>query len=707
MTSWIFRRFCGSVAGSSVKASLAGVALALAGLAGAQTLKLLPYPRQVARQAGELRLRGRVTISVVGASKADRFAASLLSRELVHIDRLAPRVERGAGGTLVLARADSRAGRRWLRRAGLVLPAEARLEGYALVVTPKRAVVIAAGAAGVFYGAETLRQLIQPAAAPGAAAATVPAVRIVDWPALRWRAVQMDVSRGPIPSLAALERDVPLFAELKINALVLYFENTFRYPDLPVWSAPGGAITWTEAVQVEREAARYHITVIPEQEAFGHLHLGLQEERYQGLIEDPYGALLSPAEPQSLALIGKMFADLDAAFPGPFFHIGADETAELGEGRSAGMLRAGGAGPLFLNYVLAIEKELRPYHRKILFWGDIAQRHPDLLKQLPKDMIAVPWDYGDRASFKPLIEPFTRAGVATWVAPGVSNWSRIFPDYNEALPNISRFVRDGRTLGATGIINTNWNDDGESFFDYCWYGIAYGGAAGWENVPSRARFDAAYDWAIFRARGHHFDHEIQELTRIHALLEHSPLHADGADRLMWHRAFSPRGQRIYGEMAPVAHPVRLLAEDVIASVAEHRAGARRNQELLDPVAFAARRFDFVGEKAIYARLIASLYRQAQAPGATRAQVYRTLGEINSINGWLEDMRDGVAGLRAQYRRLWLEGNTPYFLDDILVRYDAELLYWQRQTRRFDRISENYAAGDPLPPLVEASASSRP
>ncbi len=676
---------------------------ALTALACGQALKLLPYPRQVARQAGELRLRGPVKITVDGGSKADRFAASLLSRELVHIDRLEPKVGRGDGGALVLARADSRAGRKWLRRAGLTLPAAAQTEGYALVVTPERAVVIGASAAGVFYGAETLRQLIHPA---GAGAAVLPAVRIVDWPALRWRAVQMDVSRGPIPSLAAFERDLPLFAELKINALVLYFENTFRYPDLPVWSAPGGAITWAEAAQIERQAARYHITVIPEQEAFGHLHLGLQEERYQGMIEDPYGALLSPAEPQSLQFIGKMFADLNAAFPGPFFHIGADETAELGQGRSEPMLQAEGAGPLFLNYVLAIEKELRPYHRKILFWGDIAQRHPELLKEVPKDMIAVPWDYGDRASFRPLIEPFTKAGIETWVAPGVSNWSRIFPDYNEALPNIAGFVRDGRALGATGLINTNWDDDGESFFDYCWYGIAYGGAVGWENVPSTARFDAAYDWAIYRADGHHFDHEIAELTQIHALLEKT-IHVDGADRLMWHAAFSPYGQKIYGEMAPAAHQVRLLAEDVMASVEEHRAGARRNQELLDPVTFAARRFDFVGEKAIYANQIAALYAQAQAPGATRAEVYRTLGQINSINGWLEDMRDGVASLRAQYRRLWLEGNTPYFLPDILVRYDAELMYWQQQARRFDRISENYAAGDPLPPLVQTAASDQP
>ncbi len=673
------------------------LALALGLQAQSAPLELLPYPRQLTPGPGLLRLHGRLTIAVAGNSPRDRFAAAVLARELSSIDHLPVRIRHSSHGAILLARANTKLGRHLLARAGLTLPAAARAEGYALWVTPRQTVVIAASPAGLLYGAETLRQLIHPL--PGAApAAAVPILRILDWPALRWRAVQMDLSRGAIPSLAAFQRDIPLLAEFKINALVLYFENTFAYPNLPIWAVPGGAITPAEATQLVSLAARYNITIIPEQEAFGHLHLGLREQRFQDLVEKPYGSLLSPAVPQSLDLIGKMYAELAQYFPSPFFHIGADETFELGTGRSHDMEVSEGSGPLYLNYLKAIAARLAPYHRKILFWGDIAQNHPELLSSLPKDMIAVPWNYAPRQSFVKLIQPFTDAGLDTWVAPGVSNWSRIFPDYAEATPNIVNFVRDGRALGSTGLLNTTWDDDGESMFDYCWYGIALGAAEGWENHPSLPRFQNAYDWALYRADGHHFLRQIDTLTQIHVLLEKT-IHADGSDLLVWHRAFSPEGQKIYTEMQPAVPQLRLLAEDVIASMAAHRDGARRNRKLLMPVEFAARRFDFLGEKAEYAVLIAQLYRQASTPGLSRRQVNLIFDRINSINGLLEDMRDGVTTLRRGYRALWLEGNTPYFLGNILVRYDSERMYWQQQARRFTRLQRAYNSQGTLPPLV--------
>jgi hypothetical protein len=688
---------------TDIVAAVAALILSLGATLAAQTPALLPYPRQLEPQTGVLSLSRAAAISVEGKDPADIFAAQLLRDELADIDHVRVAIKSGHSGKVVLARAATAIGRKWLRDAGLTLPPEAAAEGYALIVTPKQAVVVAASSAGIFYGVETLRQLFHPAGNARRPEATASAVNIVDWPALRWRGVHMDLSRGPIPSLATFERDLPLLAEFKINALVLYFENTYAYANQPLWAAPGGALDAGEAAKIVATAKRFHITVIPEQEAFGHLHLGLQAERYQDLIEVPYGHVLSPAVPQSLDFIAQMFSELASTFPGPFFHIGADETDGLGSGRSAAMQAQEGPGPLYLNYLKDIATRLQPYHRKILFWGDIAQRHPELLTQLPKDMIAVPWDYSPRPSFDKLIEPFTRAGLETWVAPGVSNWSRIFPDYAEATPNILNFVRDGRKLGATGVLNTNWNDDGESFFDYCWYGVALGGAAGWENTPDLTRFQNAYDWALYRADGHFFEQQVETLTRIHTTLE-AAIHSDGSDRLMWHQAFSPYGLGLYTRMAPSAHQVRLLAEDVIASMAAHHHEARRYPELLDPVEFAARRFDFVGEKAIYTQYIAQLYAAASAPGASRGTVNSMLGRVNSINGLLQDMRDHATSLRAQYRALWLESNTPYFLDNILLRYDAESMYWEEQARRFTRISRTYAATGKLPPLVETNSN---
>jgi hexosaminidase len=660
------------------------------------SLQLTPYPNELELGQGVFHLKTRVRIELASNSNEDRFAASLLSQDLSLLDSIETGKGKGAGSRIIIARAESRAGKRILSKAGMQLPPQASEEGYILVVTRREAAVVAKTAAGIFYGVQTLRQLLHPVKSGGA---DCPEVRIVDWPAVRWRGVSLDISRGPIPTMVSFKREITLLAEYKVNVFSPYMENTYRYPSLPNVPAQGGAVTPGEAQELVAFAARYHVTIVPEQESFGHMHLALQNEVYQDLVEVPYGHVLSPASPDSYTFISKMFSDLAAVFPGPFFHIGGDETVELGTGRTKAAVAVEGYGKVYVDYLRKIDEGLQSYHRKLLFWGDVAVQHPEHVNELPKDMIAVVEDYGADPSFADLSKPFRDAGLQVWVAPGVSNWDLIYPDFENARSNIRQFVSDAKKLGVTGVLNCTWTNAGESTVNFTWYGLVYGAAHSWQNTVDDEQFNDGWDWTFYRAAGHHFVGEVKNLSQIHLLLRQA-IHSNGHDSLIyWHEALSPDGQSLYRRMEPVAHQVRLTAEGVVADVVTNSHLAQRNKDLLDYTEFAARRFDYLGQKAIYATYIADLYAQAQALGRDRAAVEPILVRINGTNGLIQDMRDQITVLRDMYQKLWLGENLPYFLRNILVRYDEELLSWEAASKRIGRPWDTFYKDHVLPPLI--------
>ncbi len=196
-----------------------------------------------------------------------------------------------------------------------------------------------------------------------------------------------------------LKREIRTLAAYKVNIFSPYFEHTFAYESTPVAAFPGGAMTPDEARELVAYAAQYHVTVIPEQESFGHLHHLLKFEQYSPLGETAHGAVLAPGDARSLPQIGAWFGELAKVFPAPYAHIGADETFELGLGRTRDEVQQKGLGAVYLDFLSRIHETLAPYHKRLLFWGDIAVNSPELVGTLPKDMIAVPWVYDARPDF--------------------------------------------------------------------------------------------------------------------------------------------------------------------------------------------------------------------------------------------------------------------------------------------------------------------
>ena len=606
-----------------------------------------------------------------------------------------------------LFRADSKGGAAWLEEHHLAFDTAMNAEGYVIGPAGVRSVVIIAKTpTGLFYGAQTVKQLIRGSGKD--AVLLVPTLR--DWPAMAHRGLSDDWSRGPLPNMEFLKREIRTLAAYKYNIFSPYFEHTFAYASTPVAAFPGGAMTPEEARELVAYAAKYHITVIPEQEAFGHLHHVLKFEQYSPLGETPHGHVLAPGDPNTLPQIASWFGELAKVFPGPYAHIGADETAELGLGRTRDEVKQQGLGKVYLDFLSKIDSTLQPNHKRLLFWGDIAVNSPDLVPTLPKDMIAVPWEYDAAPDFTKEIEPFTRAGLETWVAPGVNNWSRLYPNNNEALGNIRAFVRDGQKLGATGMLNTVWNDDGEGIFDENWFGVLFGAAAAWQPGESKeAPFIDSYGLAFHADLTGKISQAQSEIMAAHGLLKTAGLE-DANDSLFWADPFSPEGQQIAAKIRPALHDLRLHAERAITLLAEARAAARSehrqlaNPEALDALELGARRIDFLGLKFQNADEIVALYKQAVSVAADKSrwnEVDDLVETIGSANGRIQDIRDGYALLGGLYRQAWLRDNRPYWLENNLARYDKSAQLWIDRGDKWSIVEQQWDEKHTLPPALDA------
>ncbi len=108
--------------------------------------------------------------------------------------------------------------------------------------------VIAETAAGLFYGAQTVKQLIRGSGKD--AVLLVPTIR--DWPAMAHRGLSDDWSRGPLPNMDFLKREIRTLAAYKYNIFSPYFEHTFAYASTPVAAFPGGAMTPEEGARTRR-----------------------------------------------------------------------------------------------------------------------------------------------------------------------------------------------------------------------------------------------------------------------------------------------------------------------------------------------------------------------------------------------------------------------------------------------------------------------
>lgn len=366
-------------------------------------------------------------------------------------------------------------------------------EGYRLRITAAQIEVTARAVPGAFYAIATLTQLLQ------AHGRTLPALVIDDWPDFPARGVMLDISRDKVPTMDTLYGLVDLFAGWKINQLQLYTEHTFAYQDhREVWQH-ASPMTAEEIRALDAYCRDRCIELVPNQNSFGHMHRWFDHERYRSLAEidrpfrAPWGEMLppfslSPALPESLTFLAGLYAELLPNFTSRQFNVGCDETFDLGLGHSRELVERLGQGRVYLDFLLAIYRLVKPHGRTMQFWGDIINQHPELIPEIPKDVVALDWGYDSDYDFETTTQRFAASGLPFYVCPGTSSWNSLSGRTDNCIENIRNAALHGQANGASGLLNTDWGDHGHwQPLPVSYLGFAWGAALGW---ACKANLDA-------------------------------------------------------------------------------------------------------------------------------------------------------------------------------------------------------------------------
>ena len=459
---------------------------------------LLPLPRKMTLTIGEIRLSGGKLVLLDSAPTQELlFAAMRWQRVLL-----------------------KRANIHWEITASRAIPAEQigltlrvdpgrvpQHQGYELLIGSDSILITGSDEAGVYYGVCTLIQLlIQSTLQP---ITQLPCLEIHDYPDFPARGVMLDISRDKVPTLETVFELVDRLSSWKINQLQLYTEHTFAYRNHPEPWAKASPFTGDDILLLDAFCRYRHVELVPNQNSFGHMHRWLKIPQYKPLAECPNGYdfpwgghsdepfTLCPSDPGSIQLIRDMYDELLPHFSSGMFNVGCDETWDLGQGRSKVDCETRGAGRIYLEFLLKISKEVRARGRRMQFWGDIILQHPELVPELPKDVIALEWGYEANQPFDDHCTKFAAAGLDFYVCPGTSSWNSIAGRTDNALANLVSAAKNGKKHGALGYLNTDWGDSGHwQPLPVSYLGFAAGAAYSWSLDTNRG-LDIAHSLSLY------------------------------------------------------------------------------------------------------------------------------------------------------------------------------------------------------------------
>jgi hexosaminidase len=336
----------------------------ISGQSFGQDISIIPQPVQLQRGSGEFALSGTTTIGIPARNTEAAKVASYFANRVKASTGYSLNTTEGSG-TIQLAlnpKADAQLGK----------------EGYTLAVTSSNVVIRANTAAGLFYGVQSLIQLLPNEIESNTVVTgvnwTLPVVTLTDYPRFGWRGIMLDVSRHFFPK-EYVKSFIDQMARYKFNRFHWHLtdDNGWRieiksYPKLTevgAWRVPrtgtfgsntppkpdekptyGGFYTQDDILEIVQYAKDRYIEILPEIDVPGHSmaalaaypELSVTKEKVQvnpgtafatwhggGKFEMHIDNTLNPTDEKVYEFLDKVFGEIATLFPFEYIHMGGDE----------------------------------------------------------------------------------------------------------------------------------------------------------------------------------------------------------------------------------------------------------------------------------------------------------------------------------------------------------------------------------------------
>ncbi len=270
--------------------------------------------------------------------------------------------------------------------------------------------------------------------------------------------------RLQVIKMPALKAFVQKLKNNGINTLIMEWEASFPFKKYPI-IANQYAYSDQEIKSFMRFCDSLKLDVIPLQQSFGHVEYILRNYRFASLREDQrdFSQVCPSEEEGDRKLFTDLFTELAATHKSKYFHIGGDETYLLGHcEKCQKKVAQEGLSKLYIDHIRMLCDIVQKLGKIPVLWADIALKHPEDIKLLPKETVFIDWNYGWDLNRFGNLDNLLKTGYEVWGAPAIRSYvdNYYLTQWQVHFNNLHDFIPAAHKLGYTGMVLTSWSTTG-------------------------------------------------------------------------------------------------------------------------------------------------------------------------------------------------------------------------------------------------------